>query len=377
MRILVGSLVLRIAQQHDAGASGPINDGFKNDAKFAANHSQAVCYAIPLVAYSFLGIEIVAVTAFEARYSTSLKWPSRVIAYAVFLLYFLCTIGETLTVQWRDDHLPTIYGGGKNSNGTALSPPSSTSLVVNAAWEAGHHALAGFLNGCLIFSALSASNTSLYVSSRTLYGLAREIPDTNWVGKRLNKLSLVVRQTGVPAAALLFSAISFFWLPFLQLKAGYAIQDLIEIMSVSASVSCLVVWAALCLSFIRYDRWQSICDAGLKAEPQYESWRRKSPDYKSYTFLAFAQPYIAWLGLIGCLLVFGFASATWWHTSPDLTKVAVAYAAHVIFLLLFVVFKIVNRRWWVKLDTDVTVLIAALDRLRWLKQDQLPTDHDI
>src|SRR5438045_2056164 len=98
-------------------------------------------------------------------------------------------------------------------------------------------------------------------------------------------------------------------------------------MSVSASVSCLVVWAALCIAFIRYERWQDICDKDLRASPQYESWRRKSADYKSYTFLGFAQPYIAYLGLLGCILVFGFASATWWSTPADLTKVAVAYAA--------------------------------------------------
>lgn len=30
-----------------------------------------------------------------------------------------------------------------------------------------------------------------------------------------------------------------------------------------------------------------------------------------------------------------------------------------------------------KLDTDVTVLIAALDRLRWLKQDQIPNDTEM
>jgi amino acid transporter len=77
----------------------------------------------------------------------------------------------------------------------------------------------------------------LYVSSRTLYGLTREIPDTNWFGRKLHGLSIVVRQTGVPAAALVFSAVSFFWLPFMQLKAGYAIQD----------VSFNNRWNGLCL----------------------------------------------------------------------------------------------------------------------------------
>ncbi|KAF8848234.1 amino acid transporter [Acephala macrosclerotiorum] len=360
------------AQQGDGKSSGPINDGFKNNATFADNRSEAVCYAIPLVAYGFLGIEIVAVTAFEAQYSSSLKLPSQVIAYAIFVLYFLCTIGETLTVRWTNNHLPKIYGGGKNNAGN-VSWPSSTSMIVEATWAAGHKSIAGFLNGCMIFSVLSSSNTSLYVSSRTLYGLARDIPDTNWFGKKLKGLSIVVRQTGVPAMALLFSAVLSFWLPFLQLKAGYAIQDLIEIMAVSASVSCLVVWAALCLAFIRYERWLELCDDKLKLIPQHEHYRRASENYKAYAFIgSWGQPYVAWLGLIGCFLVFGFTSATWWSTKADLTKVAVAYAAHVIFFLLFVVFKLFNQRWWVRLNPDVTVLVGELNRLTWLKQDQKP-----
>jgi amino acid transporter len=368
-------LYVTAAKEGDGSSSGPINDGFDNDKNFAKNHSQAVCFAIPIVAYSFLGIEVIAVTAFEAKNSTSLRWPSRIIAYAIFILYFLCTIGETLTVGWRDTHLPQIYQGLANStNGGGLgtmTPPNSTSLVVNAAWAAGHHNIASLLNGCLVFSVLSASNTSLYVSSRTLYGLTHDVPDTNWFGKRINKLSLVVRQTGVPAPALLFSAVSFFWLPFLQLKAGYAIQDLIEIMAVSASVSCLIVWAALCLAFIRYERWLEICDEGLKTKHQH--YRRHSSQYTSWTFLFIFQPYIAWLGLAGCILVFGFTSATWWSTPATFAKVAVAYAAHILLFGLFVISKLINRRWWVKLNPDVTVLVKALDRLRWLKNDQRPT----
>jgi amino acid transporter len=98
-------------------------------------------------------------------------------------------------------------------------------MTVTATWVAGYHNLAGFLNGCLIFSVLSSSNTALYIASRTLYGMTREIPRTNFLGRQLNNLSIVVPKTGVPAAALLVSAVSFFWLPFVQLKGGYAVQD--------------------------------------------------------------------------------------------------------------------------------------------------------
>jgi hypothetical protein len=147
-------------------------------------------------------------------------------------------MAEILTVRWTDAHLPPIYSGVGNSNSTVPPTlPASYNLAINATFAAGWKTMAGFLNGCFIFSVLSASNTSLYVSSRTLYGLAREIPDTNWVGRKLNKLSGVVRQTGVPAAALLFSAVSFFWLPFLQLKAGYAIQDVSDFLSTKTPYS--------------------------------------------------------------------------------------------------------------------------------------------
>jgi amino acid transporter len=178
-------------------------------------------------------------TAFEAKYSTSLRWPSRLIVYTVFLLYLLCTIGEALTVRWTAPYLPEIFGGVGNSSAghdQTTSAPKAASFIINAALVAGYSDIAGFLNGCLIFSVLSASNTCLYVSSRTLYGMARAIPDTNWLGRKLNHLSLVVRQTGVPAAALLFSSVSFFWLPFLQLQRGYAIQDVCCITSFSVTI---------------------------------------------------------------------------------------------------------------------------------------------
>jgi amino acid transporter len=207
------------------------------------------------VAYSFQGVEVIAVTAFEARDASALRWPSRWIAYVVFLLYFLCTIGEALNVKWSDPHLPLIYGDPVAKNSTMNMNPPTTSVIIFTTFLAGYQSLAGFLNGCLIFSNLSAANTSLYVSSRTLYGITREMPDTNWLNKQIRRLSLVVPRTGVPAAALLFSAVSFFWLPFLQLKGGYALQDLIDIISVSASIACLIVWSALCLAFIRYHWW--------------------------------------------------------------------------------------------------------------------------
>jgi hypothetical protein len=49
---------------------------------------------------------------------------------------------------------------------------------------------------------------------------------------------------------------------------------------------------------------------------------------------------------------------------------------HVILLGLFVLCKLINRRWWVKLDPDVTVLVRELNRLKWLKRDELPSAEE-
>lgn len=201
--------------------------------------------------------------------------------------------------------------------------------------------------------------------------MTREIPDSNMLGRILNRLSLVVRQTSVPAAALLFTSVFFIWLPFLQLESGYAIEELIEIISVSGSISCLIVWSAQCLAFIRYERWLKICDDALSTN--YPYYQRHSSAYKPYTFFGWFQPWVAWIGLTGCILVFVFSSATWWSTPASFTKVAVAYGAQIILFVLFVIFKMISRKWWVKLDPDVQVLVRELDRLRWLKQDEVDT----
>ena len=116
-------------------------------------------------------------------------------------------------------------------------------------------------------------------------------------------------------------------------------------MSTSASVSCLLVWASQCLAFIRYYAWlvsiyesldfssANVCDIRLRKHkdsiaqyyPEHNRWRGTS---QASTILGGLQPVIAWLGLIGCLvIVFVFTTATWWSTPVDFSKVAVAYGA--------------------------------------------------
>ena len=66
-------------------------------------------------------------------------------------------------------------------------------------------------------------------------------------------------------------------------------------------------------------------DSIASAYPEHNRWRKTS---QASTFLGGLQPVIAWLGLIGCLvIVFVFTTATWWSTPVNFSKVAVAYGA--------------------------------------------------
>ena len=130
-------------------------------------------------------------------------------------------------MKWTDGDLPPLYGGiNKDSPASNVPTARTRAIIVIAAIKAGYKQMPGFLNGCMIFSALSASNTSLYIASRALYGMTREISPWRWFSW-LRAMGTVWHKSGVPMLALLVSAISFFWLPFLQLRKGYAVADVL------------------------------------------------------------------------------------------------------------------------------------------------------
>ena len=186
----------------------------------ALSDNRNCSYVVPLVAYAFIGVEMISMTAFEARDLRSLRIPSKIIAYFVVIIYLMLAIGEFLNVKWVGTPLPEIDG----INGTSIETSRSNAVFVIAAAAAGYKRVPGLLNGFMIYSALSASNSYLYVASRALYGMTRTI--SPWgCASFLKELGSVWHKTGVPMWALFISFLAFLWLPFLQLSRGYAIAD--------------------------------------------------------------------------------------------------------------------------------------------------------
>ena len=174
------------------------------------------------------------VTAFEAaRPRQSLRFPSKYIAYIIFALFLLCGLGEVLNVDWNNNELPNLDSRSETPVGnlTTHRNHTSPSVLIMSAQSTHAAGLAGFLNVCLIFSSLSAATTSLYVSSRTLYGLTREFQDNQpWPMSWFAKLGTTHPRTSVPVWALLVSALAFIWLPFLHLGTGNSVASVSNIL---------------------------------------------------------------------------------------------------------------------------------------------------
>jgi amino acid transporter len=121
------------------------------------------------------------------------------------------------------------------------------SPFVIAIKNAGMDFLPGFVSAAILFASWSTVNTSLFVASRTLYGMAVKLDPSDY--PRLS----VFRQTtrnGVPLPAIFASCI-FAPLAYLQC-GGDNPQKLLLVFSQVETVTCLIVWMCQCLAFIRF-----------------------------------------------------------------------------------------------------------------------------
>ncbi|KAF2085438.1 amino acid permease Dip5 [Saccharata proteae CBS 121410] len=114
--------------------------------------------------FAYLGTELVGVTVGEAQN------PRRTIPKAIKLTFFRIVFFYVLSVFFLGMivpyNSPDLAFANKSSNSAAASP------FVVAIELASIRALPGILNGCILLFVFSASNSDLYIASRTIYGLA-------------------------------------------------------------------------------------------------------------------------------------------------------------------------------------------------------------
>jgi L-asparagine transporter-like permease len=142
---------------------------------------KGVWLALTLVVTSYMGVEIIAVTAGEAeRPGESIPRAMRTIVFRLIIFYVLAMTVMLAMAPWD-----------KIGTGITGSP------FVHAFSSVGIPYAATIMNLVVITAALSSCNTNLYLTTRMLYSLARGNYAPAWLGR--------LSDSGVPRHALLAS----------------------------------------------------------------------------------------------------------------------------------------------------------------------------
>lgn len=171
----------------DPGAFAPyIQKGDQSAGKFYGFWSSFVN-----AVFAYLGTELIGVTVGEAQN------PRKTIPRAIKLTFYRILFFYCLSVFFLGMLIPYNSVDLHNSNQATVG--AAASPFVLAIRLAGIRHLPGIVNGCILLFTFSASNSDLYIASRTLYGLAERghAPKIfKWTDKR-----------GVPVPALFISAL--------------------------------------------------------------------------------------------------------------------------------------------------------------------------
>ncbi|HEV3041724.1 MAG TPA: amino acid permease [Candidatus Angelobacter sp.] len=175
--ILVGlSLIFGIGARHAIGL-----DNLTQHGGFIPNGWKGVWLSLTITVTSYMGVEVIAVTAGEAQNpEVTIPRAMRHIVYRLIVFYVLAIAIMVTMVPWNQD-----------------SGSLSGSPFVAAFKTAGIPFAAGTMNFVVLTAALSSVNTNLYLATRMLFSLGREGYAPQWLGK--------VSSKGVPHRALLAS----------------------------------------------------------------------------------------------------------------------------------------------------------------------------
>ncbi|CAO0798349.1 unnamed protein product [Mucor circinelloides] len=220
-------------------------------------------------AFSFNGVEIVGITAGESE-NPHKTVPAAVkqVFFRIVLFYILSMLIIGLVIPYTDPDL--LKGSGNN---IALSPFTLVFKKAGAAWAA------DLMNAIILITMISAGNSGVYSSSRTLLALAEQ-GSAPHVFTRINRWGIpiwsVLATCAVGCLAFLTSLFSsgvvFNWLTALPSVAG------------------LIVWVTISITHIRFRM-------GLKAQG------------RSLTTLPYVAPFFPFgdifVIIVGCIVIGG------------------------------------------------------------------------
>lgn len=184
-----------------------------------------------LASTQFAGVEMVAITAAEARRpEKAVPIAIRSVFWRILFFYLGTVFFISLNVPYDDPNLLS-----------ASSKAASSPLTI-ALQRGGISAAASVINAFIIVSVLSAGNSSLYVASRTICVMARNSMLPRFMG-------WTTPRSRVPVPALLLSnCVALISLMSVSSGAGKAFTYVYNI----SGVCTFIVWGLICLAAIRF-----------------------------------------------------------------------------------------------------------------------------
>jgi L-asparagine transporter-like permease len=217
--------------------TGKVRPQYVASGGFAPQGWSAPLLAISFGLYSFLGIEMVAISSGEARSRKDIAKATR-IAFAMLAFIYVGAMAVLVGVMpWRNA-------------GVSESP------FVTVFKVAGIPAASFIMNLVVLSAALSGANASLYVTSRMLFSIAR----SGYAPQRMG----VLNRHGVPMGALLASMLGIVGAILLQLRTANAYLYIIN----AALVGGMIAWIVSLIAHVRFRRTVSaeqLTEAGLRS----------------------------------------------------------------------------------------------------------------
>lgn len=254
---------------------GKVQAQYVQNGGFAPNGWPASLMAVSFGLYSFLGIEMVAISSGEARSGAEVARATRIAFMTLTFVYVGAMAVLVGVMPWK--------------NAGVQESPFVTVFKV-----AGVPAAGFIMNLVVLSAALSGANASLYVTSRMLFSLAR----AGHAPKHLGRLN----EHGVPMGALLASMVGIVLAIFIQLRAPE--RAYLYIIN-TALVGGMIAWLVSLLAHVRFRRVVSASQ--LKQ-------------------LGIRSPLGAFGSILGFVAVVATIACTWWvQQSSVAAKSAVFY----------------------------------------------------
>ncbi|EJF64342.1 general amino acid permease 1 [Dichomitus squalens] len=302
---------------------GPLNGADLTPSKPGLDKFLGILSVIVQAAFSFQGMELVAVAASETESPRrNISKAVRRVFWRILVFYLLGLLITGMIVPFNDPNL-------LSASGNAAESP-----YVIAMTRAGIKVLPHIINAGVFTSAFSAGNSFLFCASRVLYGLA--------LRGQAPKIFTYCTKKGLPLLAVLASS-AFSLLAFMTVSSGG--ETVFNWFQSLSAVGGFFGWWSMNLTYVYF----------------YRGFKAQGLDRKKLLYWNPLQPYLAYWGIFWItifILINGFTVFWNFNASSFLTS----YINIPLFFILWIGYKVIKRtKVWKPEEMDFVTGIPTVE----------------